>query len=283
MRTVAVPLHAVAHARAGDKGNRSNISVIPYLAEAFPYLVEQVTEERVLGVFGHKGATAVRRYVLPRLPAINFVIDNALEGGVNSSLCLDGHGKRCRFCCWATSRCGCRWNASPTTRGIGRRARCVRPEFPLVRKARPGVGRKKTRAAPARALFRLARSAHHRPAAVCPPRSGRHQLNLARRRGHRDERPRRPPAGPSGPGERGLWTAPGQPPAGVPRLPRSVRRGAPTTHPSRVAGILLVFNPLLPIHLRRDTWRVVDLVAATLFLGVALRLQEVRPSRRATR
>jgi hypothetical protein len=92
-----VPLHAIAHARAGDKGNRSNISVIPYLPAAFPYLVEQVTEERVLEVFAHKGATAVKRYLLPRLPAMNFVIDAALEGGVNASLCLDGHGKALSF------------------------------------------------------------------------------------------------------------------------------------------------------------------------------------------
>ena len=91
MKVVEVPLHAVAHARAGDKGNRSNISVIPYLAEAFATLVEQVTEERMLGVFAHRGATGVRRYLLARLPAMNFVIDNALEGGVNSSLGLDGH------------------------------------------------------------------------------------------------------------------------------------------------------------------------------------------------
>ena len=92
-----VPLHALAHARAGDKGNRSNISVIPYLPGAFAYLVEQVTEERVLAVFLHKGATAVKRYVLPKLPAMNFVIDNALEGGVNASLGLDGHGKALSF------------------------------------------------------------------------------------------------------------------------------------------------------------------------------------------
>ena len=97
MTTVEVPLHAVAHARAGDKGNRSNISVIPYLPAAFAHLVEQVTEERVLAVFAHKGATGVRRYVLPRLPAMNFVIDDALEGGVNASLCLDGHGKALSF------------------------------------------------------------------------------------------------------------------------------------------------------------------------------------------
>lgn len=97
MNIVEVPLHAVAHARAGDKGNRSNVSVIPYLPEAFTLLVEQVTEERVLAVFAHRGATAVKRYVLPKLPAMNFVIDNALEGGVNSSLGLDGHGKALSF------------------------------------------------------------------------------------------------------------------------------------------------------------------------------------------
>ncbi|MBI1396060.1 MAG: hypothetical protein GC151_08770 [Betaproteobacteria bacterium] len=97
MNEVDVPLHAVAHARAGDKGNRSNVSVIPYLPEAFPYLLAQVTEARVLEVFAHKGATACSRYVLPRLPAMNFVIDNALEGGVNYSLGLDGHGKSLSF------------------------------------------------------------------------------------------------------------------------------------------------------------------------------------------
>jgi hypothetical protein len=97
MNTLAVPLHAVAHARAGDKGNRSNISLIPYMPAAFAHLVEQVTEERVLAVFAHKGATRVKRYVLPKLPAMNFVIDDALEGGVNSSLCLDGHGKSLSF------------------------------------------------------------------------------------------------------------------------------------------------------------------------------------------
>lgn len=97
MSDVTVPLHAVAHGRAGDKGNRSNISVVPYRAQAFPHLVDQVTEERVLALFAHKGATTVTRYELPRLPALNFVIDNALEGGVNSALTLDLHGKTLSF------------------------------------------------------------------------------------------------------------------------------------------------------------------------------------------
>ena len=86
-------LHEVAHARAGDKGNRSNISLIPYKPEAFQLLLDQVTEARVLRLFAHKGATKVTRYALPNLPALNFVIDDALEGGVNAALNLDQHGK----------------------------------------------------------------------------------------------------------------------------------------------------------------------------------------------
>jgi hypothetical protein len=37
------------------------------------------------------------RYELPKLQALNFVIDDVLEGGVNSSLSLDTHGKTLSF------------------------------------------------------------------------------------------------------------------------------------------------------------------------------------------
>lgn len=92
-----VLLHKLAHARAGDKGNCSNISVIPYDPANFPLLKRQLTEEVVLNVFRHRGATRVIRYELPKLPAFNFVIENALEGGVNDALNLDGHGKSLSF------------------------------------------------------------------------------------------------------------------------------------------------------------------------------------------
>jgi len=88
-----VPLHRIAHARAGDKGNRLNIALFPYRAECFGLLVEEVTEALVAQQFAHRRPTAVARYVLPKLHALNFVIDGVLEGGVNSSLCLDRHGK----------------------------------------------------------------------------------------------------------------------------------------------------------------------------------------------
>ena len=90
---LTLPLHAVAHGRAGDKGNCSNISVIAYRAEAWQALVDQVTEDRVMDLFRPIGATGVTRYVLPNLRALNFVIEDALGGGVNASLAIDRHGK----------------------------------------------------------------------------------------------------------------------------------------------------------------------------------------------
>jgi hypothetical protein len=94
---VSVPLHAVAHGRAGDKGNRLNVSVIAYEPEAYALLAAQVTPERVLALFAHRRAAKVTRYELPLLHAFNFVIDDVLEGGVNGSLNLDGHGKSLSF------------------------------------------------------------------------------------------------------------------------------------------------------------------------------------------
>ena len=55
---VEIALHAVAHSRAGDKGNRLNISLFPYDPALYPLLAEQVTAERVHDLFRHRGATA---------------------------------------------------------------------------------------------------------------------------------------------------------------------------------------------------------------------------------
>jgi hypothetical protein len=95
--TVRVPLHRIAHGRAGDKGNRLNVSVIAYEPADYPLIREQVTAERVAALFRQRGPVKVVRYELPRLQALNFVIDEVLEGGVNASLGLDGHGKTLSF------------------------------------------------------------------------------------------------------------------------------------------------------------------------------------------
>lgn len=86
-------LYDLAHARTGDKGNRINISLIAYREADFERLVDAVTEDKVAEHFGERQPTSVKRYVLPKLHAMNFVIDNVLDGGVNDSLNLDMHGK----------------------------------------------------------------------------------------------------------------------------------------------------------------------------------------------
>ncbi|MCB9960103.1 MAG: hypothetical protein H6843_16015 [Rhodospirillaceae bacterium] len=86
-------LRELAHARTGDKGNVSNISVIAYRVEDFPRLAREVTAERVRACFPGLTIGEIVRYELPRLGALNFVLDGALGGGVTRSLALDAHGK----------------------------------------------------------------------------------------------------------------------------------------------------------------------------------------------
>ena len=92
-----IQLYELAHARTGDKGNRSNISVIAYRPEDWALLVAQVTEERVAQHFDYRKPTKVTRYLLPKIGAMNFVLDTVLDGGVNDALNLDMHGKTLSF------------------------------------------------------------------------------------------------------------------------------------------------------------------------------------------
>ena len=90
---MSIKVHELAHARAGDKGNTSNVSVIAYTDEAWTILREQLTVERVMAAYAHVANGPVTRYELPKLQALNFVIENALGGGVTISLAQDAHGK----------------------------------------------------------------------------------------------------------------------------------------------------------------------------------------------
>ena len=86
-------LRELAHARSGDKGNVSNISVITYEPGDFAFLAEHVTAERVKAHFADIAAGPVERYELPGIGALNFVLHEALGGGVTRTLWLDPHGK----------------------------------------------------------------------------------------------------------------------------------------------------------------------------------------------
>lgn len=86
-------LRELAHSRAGDKGNTANISVIAFNPEHYAWLERWVTAEKVAAHFAGIARGPVVRYPLPQLGALNFVLSNALAGGVTRSLALDAHGK----------------------------------------------------------------------------------------------------------------------------------------------------------------------------------------------
>ena len=86
-------LRELAHGRAGDKGNVSNISVIAHEPGDYAFLAEHVTAERVKAHFADIVHGRVERYELPGISALNFVLHDALGGGVTRSLSLDPHGK----------------------------------------------------------------------------------------------------------------------------------------------------------------------------------------------
>jgi hypothetical protein len=97
MNARTVLLHEIANARAGDKGDRLNVALVCRDPRHYGAVARQVTAERVAQAFSGRKPSRVVRYDLPRLAAFNFVLDDVLEGGVNASLGLDGHGKTLSF------------------------------------------------------------------------------------------------------------------------------------------------------------------------------------------
>lgn len=93
MITETVPLRKIAYARSGDKGSHANIGVIAYTPEGFEFLKACLVEDRVRQYFQALEVAAVRRYLLPNLWAMNFVLEHVLEGGGSRSLRIDAQGK----------------------------------------------------------------------------------------------------------------------------------------------------------------------------------------------
>lgn len=88
-----IRLGDLAHARSGDKGNRSNIGVVAFDSAGHSWLARHLTADVVADYLRPMGIGAVRRYDLPNILAFNFVIEDALAGGASRSLRLDTQGK----------------------------------------------------------------------------------------------------------------------------------------------------------------------------------------------
>lgn len=91
--TVRVPLLALAWGRSGDKGNHANIAVIARRPDYLPPIRAALTEEAVAGYFRHLCEGPVRRFEVPGIAALNFLLENALGGGGMVSLRSDPQGK----------------------------------------------------------------------------------------------------------------------------------------------------------------------------------------------
>jgi hypothetical protein len=90
-------LNDIAIARSGDKGDRATLSVVALDPAHYPLLERWLSAERVAAHYAGTVRGPVRRYTLPQLHALQFVMDGALGGGVTRSLALDAHGKSLAF------------------------------------------------------------------------------------------------------------------------------------------------------------------------------------------
>jgi hypothetical protein len=88
-----IELAQIAHARSGDKGASANVGVIAYTPSGFELLRRQLSADLVQQFFHALRPGRVTRYELPNLLALNFVLDDILDGGGSLSLRIDAQGK----------------------------------------------------------------------------------------------------------------------------------------------------------------------------------------------
>jgi len=88
-----IKLIEVAHSRTGEKGDSVNLSVIAYREEDYSIIKEQVSVEKVRNIFGPIAKGKITRYEIPNIGALNFLIENALDGGRSRNLAFDESGK----------------------------------------------------------------------------------------------------------------------------------------------------------------------------------------------
>lgn len=91
-RSTARLLADIAWAHSGDKGDSVNLGVVVRDPRDYPLLLA-VTAEQVRAHFADICHGEVRRYELPNLDAVNFVLTRVLDGGPMRSLRLDPQGK----------------------------------------------------------------------------------------------------------------------------------------------------------------------------------------------
>jgi hypothetical protein len=83
----------VAGARSGDKGGNANVGVWVESPQAYAWLVECLTVDKLKALLPETAPLEVRRYELPNLLALNFVVVGLLGEGVAASTRPDPQAK----------------------------------------------------------------------------------------------------------------------------------------------------------------------------------------------
>ena len=91
--TRAAPLGTLFGARSGDKGGNANVGVWARDDPSYAWLASFLTAERFKQLVPEAAGLEVRRYELPNLKALNFVVVGLLGEGVASSVRFDPQAK----------------------------------------------------------------------------------------------------------------------------------------------------------------------------------------------
>ena len=86
-------LEEIAYARSGDKGSASNVGLIFLNKEFYKWGVANLTEDKIAKYFEEIALGGVKRYLLPNLNAMNYILFDSLNGGGSESLINDAQGK----------------------------------------------------------------------------------------------------------------------------------------------------------------------------------------------
>jgi hypothetical protein len=91
--TRAASLGRLFGARSGDKGGNANVGVWARDMQGYAWLEKHLTAERIQQLIPETARLEVRRYEMPNLKALNFIVVGLLGDGVASSVRFDPQAK----------------------------------------------------------------------------------------------------------------------------------------------------------------------------------------------
>ena len=88
-----IKLENIAYARSGDKGSASNVGIIFINKDIYSWAVKHLTTDVIGEYFKGIALGGVKRYLMENINAINYILEDSLDGGGSESLLNDAQGK----------------------------------------------------------------------------------------------------------------------------------------------------------------------------------------------